>query len=222
LNLLYKSFLIFQKDVKEEFRTRYNITTIFLFSFVTVIVISFSAGVYSLNNNIKCILLWIILFFSSMTAQAQVFIREEEAKTGNLLKLISEPLCIFVGKLIYNFLLLITLELIILPLYSMLMSFEIVSYSAFIFLLLLGSLALSIGATFIAAIISKTNAKGALFSVVSLPILLPVLITAINGMKTILNTGALVLIGEEVKLLFAYIIITLTASILLFDFIWKE
>jgi len=183
LNLLYKSLIIFQKDIKEEFRTRYTINTIFLFSIVTLVAISFSVGPFAVSSDIKCALLWIILFFSSMSSLAQIFIREEETDTANTLKLVTEPIYIFLGKLIYNFLLLITLEIIIIPLYFILIDLQIANPVNFVIILFLGTTGLSIGATFMAAIISKATSKGALFTIISFPVLLPVLITSINGTK---------------------------------------
>ena len=222
MDLVYKAYIIFRKDLKEEFRTRYTINTLFLFSIVTLVAISFSIGPFSISNNIKCTLLWIILFFSSMSSLAQIFIREEETNTANTLKLVVEPINIFIGKLIFNFLLLISLEIVIIPLYSILIDLKIVHHIAFFSILFLGSLGLSIGATFIAAIISKASSKGALFSILSLPVLLPVLITSIQGTKIVLFSDRIDLIYPEIKILFAYAVIITTASILLFDFIWRE
>ena len=222
MNLLYKAFIIFRKDIMEEFRTRYTINTIFLFSIVILVAISFSVGPFSISNDVKCALLWIILFFSAMSSLAQIFIREEETNTANTLKLVVEPICVFLGKLFYNFLLLLILEIIIIPLYSILLDFKIINHFYFFTVLFLGSAGLSVGATFIAAIISKASSKGALFSILSLPVLLPVLITGIHATKIILFGDQPVQVTEEIKILFAYAAIVTTASIMLFDFIWKE
>jgi heme exporter protein B len=222
LNFIYKSFIIFQKDLKEEFRTRYTLNTLLLFSIVILVIISFSIGPFSINNDVKCALLWIIIFFSTMSSLAHIFVREEETYTANTLKLVVEPVCIFLGKLIYNFLLLVLLEIITIPLYFILIDLHPASLVNFIVILFLGTTGLSIGATFVAAIISKASSKGALFTILSFPVLLPVLITSISGTKTTLIETQLIALSEELKILFAYDVITITASIILFDFIWKE
>jgi len=78
------------------------------------------------------------------------------------------------------------------------------------------------GATIIAAIISKASAKGALFTVLSFPILLPVLITGISATRTICFKSNLSAVSGELQALFAYAVVLITASIMLFEFVWNE
>ncbi|MEE9118341.1 MAG: heme exporter protein CcmB, partial [Calditrichia bacterium] len=108
------------------------------------------------------------------------------------------------------------------PLYFAVMNFEVSGVAVFISVLLLGSLGLSAGATMIAAIISKASAKGALFAVLSFPILLPVIVAGINGTKIAVKQVAFAEAGSELQMLFAYSVVVITTAILLFDFVWNE
>jgi heme exporter protein B len=157
-----------------------------------------------------------------MSGLPTIFIKEEETHTSGTLKLVVEPACIFMGKLIYNFFLLLCLEMIIIPLFLILMDLQIINLINFTVITLLATLGLSLGGTFIAAIISKASSRNTLFSILSLPILLPVLITGINGTKITLHESQFITINEELKILLAYDIIVTTASFMLFDFIWEE
>jgi heme exporter protein B len=222
LNFIYKSWHFFQKDFKQEFRTRYAINAIILFAVVTLVAISFSIGTYGADNTTKAALLWVILFFSAMSGLAHIFNREEEKHTSETLKLVVEPLVVYAGKLLFNFLLLLVLEVIIIPLFFMVMNYSVQNLPLFIAILFLGSIGLSSGATIIAAIISKAGARGALFSVLSFPILLPVLITGISATRIIVIQSDVTAISKELQMLFAYSVVIITASVLLFDVIWKE
>jgi len=222
LSLLLRCWYIFQKDLRQEFKTRYSINAILLFSIVTLVAVSFSIGTFTAAPEIKSALLWIILFFSAMSGLAHVFVREEEKHTADTLKLVTDPTSIFLGKLIFNLFLLLMLELIVVPLFFAVMNFEVAHAGIFLTILLLGSIGLSAGATIIAAIVSKASAKGALFTVLSFPILLPVLISGISGTRIAVNASTFRAVSGELQMLFAFAVVIITASLLLFEFIWNE
>jgi len=222
LQLLLNAWYIFKKDLQQEFKTRYVLNAILLFSVVTLTAVSFSIGAYAAGNEILSALLWIILFFSAMSGLSHIFVREEETHTSDTLKLVADPIRIFLGKYLFNFILLILMELITVPLYFGVMNFSVENSAVFITILLIGSIGLSAGATIIAAIISKASAKGALFTVLSFPILLPVLITGISATKTICFKGSFAAVSGELQAMFAYAVVLITASIMLFEFVWNE
>ena len=222
MKLLYDAWLIFQKDIRQEFKTRYSLNAIFLFALVTLVAVSFSIGTFSANSDVKSALLWIIIFFSAMSGLSHIFVREEEKQTADTLKLVARPTGIFLGKFLFNLFLLYALEIITIPLYFAVMNFEVSGVAVFICVLVLGSLGLSAGATITAAIISKASAKGALFAVLSFPILLPVIIAGINGTKIAVKYTEFGEASSELQMLFSYSVVVITAAILLFDFVWNE
>lgn len=219
---MHKAWLIFQKDVQQEFRTRYALNAILLFSVVTLTAVSFSIGSFSADDDILSALLWIILFFSAMSGLAHIFVREEETHTADTLKLVSAPVSIFIGKLFFNLFLLFALEIITVPLFVAVMNFSIDNVPLFILTLLAGSIGLAGGGTMVAAIISKAGAKGALFTVLAFPILLPVLVSGISATKISALGGDMAGASAELQTLLAYDVVVITASILLFDFVWND
>jgi heme exporter protein B len=74
----------------------------------------------------------------------------------------------------------------------------------------------------VAAIISKAGAKGALFTVLAFPILLPVLVSGISATKISALGGDMAGASAELQTLLAYDVVVITASILLFDFVWND
>jgi len=217
-----KAWLIFKKDIRQEFRTRFAINAILLFSVVTLTAVSFSIGTYSASQDVLAALLWIILFFSSMSGLSHIFIREEETHTADTLKLVASAMQVFLGKFFFNLILLFAMELITIPLFLAVMNLNINCPSLFLTALCLGSIGLAAGGTMVAAIISKAGAKGALFTVMSFPILLPVLIGGISATRIAATSSEFAAASQEVQLLFAYGVVVITASLLLFDFVWNE
>ena len=219
-SLLHKSYFIFQKDLRLEFRTRYTVNAIFLFALTTLVAVSFSISAVGLSSNISASLLWIILFFSSMTGLSHIFVREEEQQTADTLRLVAPPTAIYLGKWFFNTILLLGLEIIIVPLYLVFMNISVGNFPLFFVIILFGSVGISSVATIIAAIISRANAKGALFAVLSFPITLPILVSAIHGTALSIQGKTFLNCMSEIQVLISFTIVIVTASILLFEFVW--
>jgi heme exporter protein B len=221
-DLLRNAVIIFQKDLQLEFRTRYAINAIFLFGITTLVVISFSLGGMRLTPNISSSLLWVILFCSSMSGLSHIFIREEEQQTADTLRLVVKPNSILLGKWLFNIVLLFSLELIIFPLFIIFLNLSQINYFSLGVIIFTGSLGLATVATIIAAIISKANNKGALYAVLSFPISITILVSAINGTKVAFQNLPFSDCSNDFQVLLSFFIVMFTISILLFEFIWRE
>jgi len=218
-----RSLAVLRKDVLCEFRTRYAINAILLFGITTLTVVSFSVGQKNLPPEVYAALYWVIIFFSAMSGLAHVFVREEESKTSTILKLTADATPVYLGKLGYNLLLLILLQIAIAPLFLTLTDAVLTDPALFIILLILGTVGLAGATTIIAAIISKASVKGALFAVLSFPILLPLLIGLISATTKAFSEsgGGLGGASSELQLLVSYGVVMITASIMLFEYVWE-
>jgi heme exporter protein B len=220
--LLNRSWFVFQKDFQLEFRTRYALNAIAMFAITTLTAISFSIGPVRLSTTVLAPLLWIVLFFSSMSGLSHVFVREEEQQTADTLRLILPPNSIWLGKWFFNVILLFGLELIIIPLYIVMMGARIGNYGIFFATLFIGSLGLASVATIIAAIISLASSRGALFAVLAFPIALPVLISAINSTRLALENALFSDCLPDLQVLFSFTVVIVTVSLLVFEFVWRK
>ncbi|HDI51598.1 MAG TPA: ABC transporter permease [Bacteroidetes bacterium] len=213
---------IMNKDLRSELRTKYAINAIVMFAVITLAAISFTVGAFALAPQFQAALLWIVLFFSASSGLPRVFIKEEESKTVNALKLSSSPLGVFLGKLMFNLILLLILASIIVPLFIALMGVNIKGLALFVLIVVLGLLGLSGASTIVAAIVAKAATKGTLFAVLAFPILLPLLITTISATDYAMGGGTITGGFSHIQILVSYIGIMLTISILLFEFVWQE
>ncbi len=216
-----KALAVLVKDMRTELRTRYALNALFMFAFTTLVVISFSLGQIALSISVHAALYWIVIFFSAMSALAGVFIKEEDTKTAQTLRLYARPSIIYTGKLIYNIVLLFILCLLITPLYIIFMHIAVPDPVLFGVIVALGAIGLAGATTIIGAIVAKANVRGALFAVLSFPVLLPLLVAAISGTNAALSNEGWSGAENDIKLLTAYAVIMITASTVLFDFVWN-
>jgi len=218
-----KSYSLYQKDYHSEIRTRYAVNSLAMFIIVAISVILFSIGNEKINQSLTGGLYWVVIFFSAMSGLARAFVSEEERGTSLTLQLIASPSTVFTGKLIFNLILVFLMNIVITILYAALFEeFIIRNFLLFLLTFLLGNIGLAVSSTIIAAIIAKAGSKGTLYPVLSFPILLPLILTSVQ--LTIFSMDGTT-IGEsifELAIVVCYDIIMLSASYMLFDFIWKD
>ncbi len=222
VNLAGRTLAVIRKDLTSEFRSRYAVNAVVMFALVTLTVISFALGILHLSSEILAALFWIVIFFASMSGLAQTFIREEESGTSLILKLSSDGTAIFFGKAIVNLLLLFLLAILIVPLFIILLKARINSWDLFLMGIFPGLIGLAGATTIIAAIVAQASVKGTLFTVISFPVLLPLLVGVIEITKVSLGGGGFDDISAPLRLVVAYDVVMVTLSLLLFDFVWRQ
>lgn len=214
---------LFQKDFKSELRTRYALNALGMFVITTISIILFAIANETPPLEILAGILWIIIFFSAMSGMARTFVSEEEKGTVMTLHLITTPAVVYFGKLLFNLVLLILLNIFSVILYMILMPNLIIrSPEIFILTLFLGTLGLASTATIIAAIIAKSNTKGTLYPVLSFPILLPLLLVVIKSTKLALEGEDINMALADFQVMIAYFLVVTAVSYILFDYIWKD
>ena len=220
--LVSKTLAVFAKDVRLELRTRYALNAILMFAITTLAAVSFSVGQSGLPPKFLAALFWIVMLFSAMSGLAQAFIREEEAATALTLRLMADPDPVYIGKLLFNFSLLSIMAAIITPIFFIFTDAPASGIATFILVLALGVIGLCSATTLVAAIIAKASVKGALFAVLSFPILMPLLLVLVLATEKVLDSGTIGDIATEIQFLVAYGVVMVTGSVLLFKFVWQE
>jgi len=210
---------ILRKECRSEWRTRYGLNAALLFALTSLTAVSFAAGRLGDRSDLLAAFLWIVLLFASLASLSHTFVREVEGQTLPMLRRVASPTEIVAGKLLFNLLFLVVIELLTIPLFLLLMAAPAPQWGAFLGVLGLGSLALALASTLIGALIAQTRGRGALFAGVSFPLLLPVLAAAVNGTRAQWQNLP---VASELRLLAAYGAALLAVSVLLVDHLWEE
>jgi len=223
MNTLYKSIAVFRKEIAMEFRSRIALSALFLFMVITISTIAFTTAGERIEKYIASALLWIVLFFGSMTGLSRTFVMEEERGTSLLLKLSSRPIEVFFGKLLFTMTLSMSLSILGAGLFLFFLpSLEIGNMLLYWIMVSLLSICMASAITAIAAIISKANGKGALFPVLSFPVLLPPALLGIEALSMAIHGAQISEAGSTIIVLLSYAGIMISVSSLLFEFIWNE
>jgi heme exporter protein B len=219
---LESALAIFTKDVRSEVRTRTALNAILLFAVTTMTVVSFSTAGVGLTPEMHASLFWIILFFAAMAGLSRTFVVEAEKGTELALKLSASGAQVFMGKFLFNLALLGLLNGILIPLFQVFLPFPEANWALLLVSLGLGSVALAASATFVAAIVSQAGVKGALFTVLAFPVLVPVLFAGVGALRKAMTQQSVADASTELQLLVSYAGVMITLAFLMFDFVWRE
>lgn len=218
------AWAVFRKDLRAELRTRYALNAVALFAVSTVVALSLGLGPLTRTADLPLIhaaLLWVAILFAAFTGLARAFVQEEEARTAAALRLSAPPLAVYLGKLLFNLVLLVFLDALTAVLFVVLLRVQVGNVGMFLALLLAGSLGLVAATTLIAAIIARASVKGALFAVLSFPLLAPLLVIAIKGTALALEGAPWARGLAPLQVLLAYTVALFTASLFLFGSVWE-
>ena len=211
-----------RKDLVEEFRTRYAFNSLLMFAVTTLVMVSFAVGIYALDPGLHAAFIWIIIFFSAMSGVGRSFVKEEEKGTAHALRLSAPPEIIYLGKLLFNLLLVGVLTVLILPLYYILMAPPPTNTGLLITVAFLGVFCLASATTILSAIVSRAGGSNTLLPILSFPVLLPVLVTAISATQRALQQVPWAEALSELQFLFSYGVVVTIASLLLFAYVWND
>lgn len=220
--MLKSSIIILKKEITQELRTKYAINTLLAFTGAALLLILFTLSAQQLDPTPKSGLVWIVILFAAMTGMMRSFVQETDKKTWELLRLNSRATEVYTGKLIYNFLFLLVLHVFTFFFYIVMMNMTIVHLPYFLLSILFGAAGLSSVTTLVSAMISKADRKGAVFSVLCIPLLVPLLLILTRTTTMALVDGPDGSELNDLAALIGYCGTTIAAGVLLFDYIWDE
>jgi len=213
---------ILKKEIAIELRTRYALNTLLAFTGAALLLILFTLRADQMDPTPKSGLVWIIILFAAMTGMMRSFVHEADKKTWDLLKLHAKPTEIFAGKLVYNFLFLLILHLFTFFFYLVMMNMQVISYPYLVAVLAFGSAGLAGVTTLTSAMIAQADRRGAVFSVLCIPLIVPLLLILTSMTKTALIEGSGPDTLNNLAALIGFCGVTISAGIVLFDFIWED
>jgi heme exporter protein B len=171
-------------ELKFEFKSKQSIGSIFLYVFTSTFLAYLSFKVID-SPKIWNGVFWIILLFAAINSTMNSF-KESQGQHAYLYSLVS-PQEIILSKIIYNALILLVVSLLCLMSYSLFLGSYISDIPLFTATIVTGSIALACILSLAAGISYKASGGGALFSILSIPIVIPLLIlmitASIGGLK---------------------------------------
>jgi heme exporter protein B len=223
MSWFYGAWAVFSKDVKLELRSRYAINMLLMFVLAALLLVLFAVGREDVSARVQAALLWVVILFSAAVGLGRAFIAEEERGTVLLLQLNTRGSMVYAGKLLFNFLLVLGVNLVAVGAFLLLLNVEARLPGLLLLTLVLGALGLSGATTLLAAIIARSASRGPLLPVLLFPLLVPLLLSVIGATRNALPAGG----GwpastDELLTLVGFAGVVISTSVLLFDYVWND
>jgi heme exporter protein B len=211
---------LIKKEILQEWKQKYAFQGLLLYVVSTVFVcyLSFRQIIDPPTWNA---LFWIILLFAGVNAVAKSFMQESR---GRLLYFytLANARSIIIAKTLYSLMLMIVLSVISLFFYSLFVGNPVQNYTMYFIAMILGSAGFATVLSMVSAIAAKAGNNATLMSVLSFPILIPLLMTTIRFSKNAMDG-----LAWSVNINFMIILISLNVMVialayLLFPYLWRE
>lgn len=223
MSWLNGAWAIFEKDVRLELRSRYALNMLMMFVLASILLMLFAIGAEPIGPRVQSALLWIIILFSASIGLGRAFVAEEERETVLLLQLNTRPSMVYAGKLLFNFILVLAMNVVAVLAMVLFLSIRVEAALLLTAALLLGSVGLAGATTLLAAIIARASSRGPLLPVLLFPVLVPLLLSVVTATRHALAGGrGWPAATDELTTLFAFGGVVITASVLLFDHVWND
>ncbi|WP_199141554.1 heme exporter protein CcmB [Pedobacter sp. ASV12] len=220
MQLIHQVKHLIRKEILLEWRSKYALNGVLLYVVSTVFVCFLSfVSIPKLTWNA---LFWIIMLFASINAIAKSFMQESRGRHLYIYTLVS-PVALIIAKTVYNSLLMVGLTLIALLFYSMVFNFPTgADVLMYLVAAVLGSLSFATIFTMVSAIASKAGNGGMLMAILSFPVIIPVLIVLIKLAKNAIDGLDRSVSLDDIGLMLVINALVMTASLLLFPYLWRD
>jgi heme exporter protein B len=218
-------FALVRKDILSEWRTREAIGSMALFSLLVVVIFGFCFETQKVDlERLAPGMLWVAVSFSGVLGLGHSF--ASERYRGSLQALALAPVdrsAIFLGKMIGNAILLGIVEIVTIPIFSILLHVPVLKViGPLAILIALATIGFTAVGTLLSALAASSRMREMLLPILLYPIWIPILLAAVRGTGDILSGKGLAEAAGWLRLIVAFDIIFVTAGLLLFDQILEE
>jgi heme exporter protein CcmB len=190
MSFLRAAWLVMRKDLQVEVRSREIVYTALFFAVSCVLVFSFAlVREGRAPADVSAAILWIAIAFSGTLALGRTFERERQSETLRALLLapVDRP-AIYVGKLLGIVVLLFAIQVVLVPLTSLLFQAPLLAHPFWLLTLLgLGSVGFAAVGTLFAAMLGRVQSRDVLLPLLLYPMTIPVIIAGVRGTAELLQ-----------------------------------
>jgi heme exporter protein B len=211
------------KDLSAERRSREMFSVMVVFSLLVVLISNFALDLNpKTQREITAGMLWITFTFAGTLGlnRSMAVEKENNCLDGLLLAPVDRTAILF-GKVIGNLIFMFMVELIVVPLFSIFNNINLLN-PGLLLTLVLGSIGYVVVGTFLATITVQTRTGNILLPILQLPIILPVIISAVRASTYYLQEQPFDLIWPNLAMIIAFDLIYIALTYIFFDMLVEE
>ena len=213
------------KDLSAELRSRELISAMLVFALLVILIFNFALDLDPATRREPTItagVLWVIFVFAgTLGLNRSMAVEKDRGCMDGLLLAPVDRSAIYFGKVLGNLVFMLMVEIIVLPIYSLLYNVNLFD-PGLLLVILLGSIGYVAVGTLLAAMAVQARTRDILLPILLFPVVLPVILAAVKASTGFLDGSEREMIRPWLNLLIAYDIIFSAVAFMVFDYVVEE
>lgn len=223
MKFLKAVWAIFCKDLLTERRTFVTLGSMLVFALIVILIFLFAFDLaVGLRTEAAAGIIWVTLCFAGTLSLDRTMALERESEAIDGLRLAPfDHTVVFVAKVVTNWVYLLIIAVIVLAAYALFGNVMLFN-GGFFAIILLGTFGYILIGILVATLNMQIKSHGPLLSVLLFPLLIPLLLAAVNASSLVLSGSDPAGLRTWVSVLIGYDLLFLAIGILLYDKILDE
>lgn len=211
------------KDLAVEMRSREIISSMLVFALLAIFIFNFALELTPrVRSEVTSGVLWVTLAFAgTLGLTRSMSVEKDRGCLDGLLLAPVDRTAIFFGKMLSNFLFMLFEAVIIMALYSLFYSQNLMIPGLW-WVILLGSLGYTAAGTLLSSMTVQARTRDILLPILLFPVVIPVLVAAVKAGSAYLQAAVFADIRPWLNILAAYDVIFIALAFLVFDYVVEE
>jgi heme exporter protein B len=213
------------KDLSAELRSRELISAMLVFALLVILIFNFALDLDPATRREPTItagVLWVIFVFAgTLGLNRSMAVEKDRGCMDGLLLAPVDRSAIYFGKVLGNLVFMLMVEVIVLPIYSLLYNVNLFN-PGLMLVILLGSIGYVAVGTLLAAMAVQARTRDVLLPILLFPVVLPVILAAVKASTGFLDGSEMEMIRPWLNLLIVYDIIFSAVAFMVFDYVVEE
>ena len=214
---------IVRKDLAAEFRSRELLSAMLVFSLLVILIFNFALELdVKVRESVTAGVLWTTFAFAgTLGLNRSMAVEKDRGCMDGLLLAPVDRSAIYFGKAISNLAFMLIVEIIVLPIYSMLYNINLFQ-PGLLLVILLGSIGYIAVGTLLAAMSVQTRTRDVMLPILLFPVAIPVLLASVKASSGYLNGADFAEILAPLNLLIVYDLIFIAVPLMFFEYVVEE
>lgn len=222
-NFLGAVWAVVWKDLAAELRSRELLSAMLVFALLVILIFNFALELAVQERRaVTSGVLWVTFTFAgTLGLNRSMAIEKDRGCLDGLLLAPVDRSAIYFGKAIGNLIFMFVVELIVLPVYSLLYNVNLF-VPGLLLITVLGSVGYTAVGTLLASMAVQTRTRDVLLPILLFPIIIPVILGAVKSSGFFLEGREMAEIWPWLNLLIVYDVIFIAIAFMVFDYVVEE
>jgi len=212
------------KDLAAELRSRELLSAMLVFALLVLFIFNFALELNIKERlNVTAGVLWVTFVFAgTIGLNRSLAIEKDRGCLDGLLLAPVDRTAIYFGKAVANFLFILVVAAIVLPVYSILYNINLFAQPGLLLVIVLGAEGSVAVGTLLAAMAVQARTRDILLPILLFPVILPVLVAAVKASSGFLQTLPMTEIQPWINLLLVYDVVFTAIAFMVFEYVVEE